>query len=338
MNMKKFLVGLTIAITTMGVMAELTAKPMGGGRSFGRQSQNVNRMPAAPAPSQSPSMAPRQAAQPAPAPAVPPAAAAKKPSPWKGILGGALLGLGLGALLSHFGLGGAMASAIGSILMIALIGGVIFFIISMIRRKSAANGPRPAAAFGGQQGSFGGPQGYDAPQEQRGVATPEIGSGLNPPAQPAWQPAAQPAAFQPVQPEPAAAVPAAHQQWGVPADFDSYNFLRHAKGNFIRLQAAWDKADVNDIREFTTPEVFAELRMQIQERNGQSDFTDVVQIDAELLGIENDGKDYLASVRFTGMIKPAKDALAEPFKEVWNLVKPVSGDGGWLLGGIQQIA
>ncbi|WP_395403067.1 Tim44 domain-containing protein [Pseudoduganella sp. UC29_106] len=324
MKLKKFLVGLTIAITTMGVMAELAARPMGGGRSFGRQSQNVSRMPAAPAPSQSPSMAPRQAAQPAPAPAVPPAATPKPPSPWKGILGGALLGLGLGALFSHFGMGGALASALGSILMIALIGGVIFFIVSMLRRKSAP-APRPVSAFGGQQG-YGGPQ---------GVATPEIGSGLN-------QPAAQPSAFQPVQPEPVAAPAAAeapaHAQWGVPADFDSYNFLRHAKSNFIRLQAAWDKSDVNDIREFTTPEVFAELRMQIQERDGQEDFTDVVQIDAELLGIENDGKDYLASVRFTGMIKPAKDALAEPFKEVWNLVKPVSGNGGWLLGGIQQIA
>jgi predicted lipid-binding transport protein (Tim44 family) len=326
MKLKKFLVGLTIAITTMGVMAELAARPMGGGRSFGRQSQNVSRMPAAPAPSQSPSAAPRQAAQPAPAPAVPPAVTPKPPSPWKGILGGALLGLGLGALFSHFGMGGALASALGSILMIALIGGVIFFIVSMLRRKSAP-APRPVSAFGGQQG-FGG--------EQGGV-TPEIGSGLN-------QPAAQPAAFQALQPEApalsgaAATEPAAHTPWGVPADFDSYNFLRTAKGNFIRLQAAWDKGDAEDIREFTTPEVFAELRLQIQERNGQADFTDVVQIDAELLGIENDGKDYLASVRFTGMIKPAKDALAEPFKEVWNLVKPVSGNGGWLLGGIQQIA
>jgi predicted lipid-binding transport protein (Tim44 family) len=317
MKLKKFLVGLTIAITTMGVMAELAARPMGGGRSIGRQSQSVNRMPATPAPSQSPAVAPRQAAQ--PAPAVPPAATPKPPSPWKGILGGALLGLGLGALFSHFGLGGAMASALGSILMIALIGGVIFFIVSMLRRKSAP-APRPVSAFGGQQGFS---------------STPEIGSGLGQP-----QPAPQSAAFQPVQPEPAApaAAPAAHTPWGVPADFDTDSFLRHAKSNFIRLQAAWDKADVSDIREFTTPEVFAELRMQIQERNGQSDFTDVVQIEAELLGIENDGKDYLASVRFTGMIKPAQDALAEPFKEVWNLVKPVSGNGGWLLGGIQQIA
>jgi predicted lipid-binding transport protein (Tim44 family) len=64
----------------------------------------------------------------------------------------------------------------------------------------------------------------------------------------------------------------------------------------------------------------------------------VVSIDAELLGIENDGKDYLASVKFHGSIKPAPDALAEPFQEVWNLTKPVSGNGGWLLAGIQQLA
>ncbi|WP_256080782.1 Tim44 domain-containing protein [Massilia sp. YIM B04103] len=331
MNMKKILIGATLAISAMSMMAELAARPMGGGRSVGRQSQNVSKMPAQSA--QAPA-AQRQATQ-APAATPPAAPPVKPPSPWKGILGGALLGLGLGALLSHFGLGGALASAISSILMIALIGGVIFFIVRMIRNKSA--GPRPApAAFGGNGGGFGGNSGgnsggnvggFGAPQG--GSSTPEIGSRLQPsafqPAQPAFEPAAAPA-------------PVPHQQWGVPADFDQPAFLRHAKSNFIRLQAAWDKSDVNDIREFTTPEVFAELKMQIQERGGKADFTDVVTIDAELLGIENNGTDYLASVKFTGQIKPAPDALAEPFNEVWNLVKPVSGSGGWLLGGIQQLA
>jgi predicted lipid-binding transport protein (Tim44 family) len=235
------------------------------------------------------------------------APAVKPPSPWKGILGGALLGLGLGALFSHFGMGAGMASALGSILMIALIGGVILFIVGMLRRKSAP-AMQAVPAFGGGQQAFSG--------------TPEIGSGLNP--APAAAPVSAPAAV-------------AHTPWGVPADFDTAAFLRHAKGNFIRLQAAWDKADVGDIREFTTPEVFAELKMQIQERGAQADYTDVVTIEAELLGIENDGKDYLASVKFTGQIKSAPDALAEPFSEVWNLAKPVTGNAGWLLAGIQQL-
>jgi predicted lipid-binding transport protein (Tim44 family) len=136
----------------------------------------------------------------------------------------------------------------------------------------------------------------------------------------------------------AAPVAAAHTPWGVPADFDSAGFLRAAKSNYIRLQAAWDKADVEDIRTFTTPEVFAELRMQIQERGAQAEYTDVVAIEAELLGIENDGKDYMASVKFWGQMKPAADALPEAFQEVWNLSKPVNGNGGWMLAGIQQLA
>ncbi|WP_374581123.1 Tim44 domain-containing protein [Pseudoduganella sp.] len=312
MNIKKFLVGATIVMTAMSTMAELSARPMGGGKSFGRQSQNVNSMPKQATPAPAPAAPTAAPAANRPGANAPAAAPAQKPSMWKGLLGGALLGLGLGALLSHLGIGGALASAIGTILTIALIGGVIFFIIAMIRRKSQP-AMQPAAAFSG------------------------AGAGYNPQPQ-------QPMAFQPVQPAAAPAVApvapaaAAHTPWGVPADFDSAGFLRAAKSNYIRLQAAWDKADVEDLRTFTTPEVFAELRMQIQERGPQAEYTDVVTIDAELLGIENDGKEYLASVKFWGTMKPAPDALPEAFQEVWNLSKPVNGNTGWMLAGIQQLA
>ncbi len=272
MKLKKFMVGMMLAATTVSMLGEALARPMGGGRSFGRQSQNVGRQAPAPAPTPAPAAAPRQA-QPAPAPA--PAPAAKAPSRWKGLLGGALLGLGLGALLSHFGLGGALASMISTLLMVALLAGVAFFIYRMVRGKRDSNansGNAPFAGFGNQP---------------------------------------------------------------APADKDA--FLRHAKSNFIRLQAAWDKADVNDIREFTSPEVYGELRMQIQERGAQPDFTDVVTIDAELLGIETSVNDYLASVKFTGLIRSAPGAAAEPFAEVWNMSKPVSGNSGWVLAGIQQL-
>ncbi|HEV7616982.1 MAG TPA: Tim44-like domain-containing protein, partial [Burkholderiaceae bacterium] len=122
------------------------------------------------------------------------------------------------------------------------------------------------------------------------------------------------------------------------ADFDVPGFLRNAKTYFIRLQAAWDRGDINDIREFTTPEMFAELKMQLQERGATANHTDVVSLDAELLGIEVVGDQYLASVKFSGLIKESENAPAEPFAEVWNLTKPVSGKGGWTLAGIQQLS
>jgi predicted lipid-binding transport protein (Tim44 family) len=317
MNMKKLLVGATLAALSLSMLAESIARPMGGGRSVGRQSQNVTRQ--APAPAPAPAPAAQRQAQPAAAPAATPAAAPKPPSRWKGILGGALLGLGLGALLSHFGLGGALASMIGSLLMVALLAGAVYLIYRLVRGKRAGNNNAPFS------GGFGG----NKPLAQGAGNTPDIGSRMQPPA------------FAPLMPASAGATldkPAAAAPWGVPADFDTAGFLRHAKSNFIRLQAAWDKADVNDIREFTTPEVYAEMKLQLQERGATADFTDVVTIEAELLGIETSAVDYLASVRFSGAMRSAPNAAAEPFAEVWNLVKPVSGNGGWLLAGIQQLS
>ena len=58
---------------------------------------------------------------------------------------------------------------------------------------------------------------------------------------------------------------------------------------------------------------------------------------AELLGIETQTYDYLATVRFQGLIKEAADASAEPFAEIWNLAKPQNGASGWVLAGIQQV-
>jgi predicted lipid-binding transport protein (Tim44 family) len=307
--MKKALVTMMLVASTLSmVTVDADAKRLGGGSSFGRQSQGFSR----PAPS-----APMQQ-QAAPRPATPPAAApATRPaSPWRGMLGGALLGLGLGAMLSHFGIGGAFASMISTLLMVALLGLALMFIIRLFRRKdTAGNDASPAYAGGGYARS----------------STPEIGSGVRSANPDMLAPAAAGAA--------SSAYPAASgAPYGVPADFDVQGFLRHAKTYFIRLQNAWDKADVRDISEFTTPEMFAELRSQIQERGASPNVTDVVQLNAELLGIETGPNDYLASVKFSGLIKEAPDASATEFAEIWNLSKPTSGQGGWVLAGLQQLS
>jgi predicted lipid-binding transport protein (Tim44 family) len=326
--MKKFLVSMMLAITALSMIADAAARPMGGGRSFGRQSQSVRQMPRqapAPSPYQNPQYGNQYRPTPAPMPQQP--FPQQRPSMWKGVLGGALVGLGLGALASHFGMGGAVASGFSSLLMLALLALAVVFIVRMFRRKDTPANP----AF----------QGFNR-DPMPASSTPEIGSGISQPS--SWQPNAYQGG--PVTPEIGAGInqpgslsldkPAQHAPWGVPADFDVHGFLREAKAMFIRLQAAWDKSDVQDLREFSTPEVFAELKTQILERTG-SDFTDVVSIDAQLLGIEKSDHDYLASVQFNGMIRTAPGASPEPFTEVWNLAKPMAGAGAWLLAGIQQL-
>ncbi len=292
--MKKFLTALVVALMGFTVaMSNAEAKRLGGGGSFGKSSPSFSRQATPQGPNQmTPAQRPAQPGAPAPKPA----------SPWKGILGGALLGLGLGALLSHFGLGGELASMISTVLMVMLLAFAAMFIFRMIKRR---NEPQPAYA---------GPMARNLTPETS--TTPEIGSNLGgSQSAAASQFAAQPA---------------------VPEGFDVAGFLRHAKTNFIRMQAAWDRADVNDIREFTTPEMFAELKMQLSERGASANHTDVVTIDAEMLGVESTGAEHMASVRFTGMIREEDNAPVQHFSEIWVLTKPVTGDQGWLLAGIQQ--
>ncbi len=303
--MKKVLIGLMMVMSSMAMVVPEAdaARRMGGGGSFGKQSSQPmqrNTQQAQPAQNQNAATRPQQNAAAAPA-------AAQRPSMMRNILGGALLGLGLGALLSHLGIGGALASIISTVLTFGLIALAVMFLYRMFARRNGSN-MQPA---------------YSAPAAKN--ATPEIGSGLNQDARPA---AFQGAAMG------GSAIGTVDN--GVPADFDTVGFLRHAKTYFIRLQAAWDRGDTNDIREFTTPEMFAELSMQLRERSVAST-TDVVHLDAELLGIETRENEYLASVRFDGRIREEEGAPAEAFSEVWNLSKPISG-GGWVLAGIQQVS
>ena len=124
----------------------------------------------------------------------------------------------------------------------------------------------------------------------------------------------------------------------IPADFDVASFERSAKVNFIRLQAANDAGNLDDIRQFTTPEMFAEIKLEMGERDVSVQKTEVTSLHAQVQEVEEDAQRYVVSVRFTGMIRDDIDETDESFDEIWHLTKSRQGDGGWVLSGIQQQA
>ena len=281
------------------VAHDADAGRLGGSRSFGKQSAPVQRQattPSKPAPAQDASKA-----------TTPPAAA---PAPtrnrWLGPIAGIAAGLGIAALLSHFGLGGAFADGLGSMILIGLLIFAGVFIWRMLRRGTGS--PAPTRPFESAY-SMPAPESANSRGGVSVLGTPLTGS--------------------------TAPVPT-NAPWGVPGDFDVAGFLRIAKVQFLRMQAAWDEKNLADIREFTTPEVFAEIKMQLDEEKGAVNKTEVINLDATLLGIETGPTEYLASVRFSGSMRE-NQAGAVPFEEVWNLGKPVDGHSGWLLAGIQQV-
>ena len=119
----------------------------------------------------------------------------------------------------------------------------------------------------------------------------------------------------------------------IPPSFDAAGFLRAAKSNFIKLQIANDAGRLEEIREFTTNDMFDELRTDV--RAGQH--TDVVTLNADLLELATEKGQHWASVHFSGMMRETPGTEPVGFEEVWNLVKPVDGSSGWLLAGIHQM-
>jgi predicted lipid-binding transport protein (Tim44 family) len=288
---------LAFGLTLITGDAEAASKRLGAGKSSGMQREAVS-------PDKSPSAAPTLAPSAAKAQPAAAAAQAQPKRSWMGPLAGLAAGLGLAALASHFGFGEELAS----MLMIGLLVMAVLVAIGLVmRRRAAAREPVMAGTDGLH---------YTAP-DAGGTAMKRGGAELSLPAAGT-----------------AAPVTAAGH---IPADFDVAGFVRNAKLGFIRLQAANDAGNLADIREFTTPEMFAEIRMNIAERGNATQETEVVTIDAEVLDVAEEETRYLVSARFTGLIREDKESAAEPVDEIWHLVKPRDGQTGWVLAGIQQV-
>lgn len=157
------------------------------------------------------------------------------------------------------------------------------------------------------------------------------------PASPAMQYAGMPASG--MNPAPAGFAPSPATTSGTtafPPGFDAAAFVREAKLNFIRLQAAFDAGNLDDLRAFTSPEVFAEIRMQLAERGESVQTTDVMTLDADVLEAVDEDNRHVVSVRFTGLVREAADQDTTPLDEIWHLSKSTQGQDGWMVAGIQQ--
>jgi predicted lipid-binding transport protein (Tim44 family) len=296
MNRILTLAAVMLALTAWMAADVADARRLGGGRSFGAQRQMTpapstpNATPSAPA-NPAPSAAPRTAT-----PATP-AAAPSGMSRWLGPIAGIAAGLGLAALLSHFGLSEAFASFL--LLGLLVVGGILLVRLFLARRTGAA------------------PLQYAGASAERNRVEPQLGRGGS--------------GFEPVM----TGAPSAPSASRFPPGFDAVLFADQAKQQFRKLQAAYDNADRKALAEVMTPDMFAEVANDLAQRTSH-EATVVDQLDAEVIDVTTEGKQHWMSVRFTGTLREDGAMLGKPFEETWNLVKPIDGSSGWMLAGIQQ--
>lgn len=332
--MKNWLIGaLAMAVFATSLPFEAEAKRLGGSKSSGMQ----RNMPARTAPDAPPAKpaTPAQGQQAAPANAAAatagaaPAAAAKRS--WMGPIAGLAAGLGIAALMSHLGMG----EAFGNFLMMALLAVAAFFLVRFLMRRFGGGGMvRTPALAGAGAGNVSPsatwqPTRREEPAPMQRTAYNDAGGAAT------AAPSGDTGAFD-TEAAAAAGNPAVAAAF-VPAAFDSEGFARTAKMIFIRLQAAHDTADLDDLKRFTTPELFASLRMDILERGNEAQHTDVQQVEADVLDVANEADRQIVSVRFHGQVVEEKGSAPVAFNEVWHLVKPHDDSRSWAIAGIEQM-
>lgn len=328
--MKSWWLAGWMAVVSAGVVLaplDADARRLGGGGSAGmkRTLPDRSERPAPQAPAQGQGATPAQQntapANAAPSPGTPAAAGAATPGAaaaqqsarrsWMAPIAGLAAGLGLAALMSHLGLGAAFANFL-TVLLLALLAVVV---IRFVWRRWAPAAPARREA-------------WQAAGPARGPDTPTA----------AWHPGPAPAQPAAGSLRPEAVAPGTDEVVELPADFDRAGFERLAKLVFIRLQAAHDAGDLDDLRRFTTPEMYAAARLDLQERQGRPQQTDVLQLEAQIVDFTREADRDVVSVRYRGLIREDAQAAAEPFDEVWHLVRPHDGSREWAIAGIQQTA
>jgi len=294
---------LAAAILTLGMLTAVQsadAARLGGGRSIGSQ-RSITQSQRAPSATQA---AP---AQTAPQPQVQPA-----PNRWLAPLAGLAAGLGLGWLFAHNG------GSFGPLLMLMAVLFIGYMLMRMLARPRAGQ-----PSYGGAHSSQ-----YTGAYDPRPANYTGLGNETVAAPPPSQLPGSDWNGHAQALPAPAA----------IPSDFDAAGFLKQAKLNFIRLQEANDRGDLDTLRDVTTDTLFDALAADVRTRGGLAQHTDVVTLDATLLEVATENNAHWASVKFAGQIREQAGALPTPFAEVWHLSKPVNGGSGWLIAGIEQIS
>ena len=318
--MKRF---LALAVAALAITATLgadyaDARRLGGGRSLGAQRQSV----APPASPSAPAAAPGSAAAPGGAsnPVMAPGAASRATTPgaaaapaaagaaartgmgrWLGPIAGIAGILGLAWLASALGI----SEALMSILVVLLVAVVAIALLRAFLARRSGNAPTLAGA-GASQRNMGG---YEP--QRGGRIDNAFGAG-------------------------GAAAAARGVSGRYPPGFDPEPFLAQARGQFTRLQSAYDAGDRTTLSDVMTPELYSEVARDLDARRSEGP-TQVVSLYADLLDVTTEANEHWASVRFHGLIREDGAASPKPFDEMWNLVKPVDGSTGWLLAGIRQL-
>lgn len=296
--MRTFLVTLmAVFLISLPIAETAEAKRFGGGSSFGKSFSSPKKSKPA-----------QQQQQQKQADKTTNAATAPKKRGFGGLMAGLLAGGIFGALL----FGGAFEGL--QFMDLILIAAVIFIVYKIFSMRKAAQ--RPDYATQGGNGQQGQPYTPEQPQPMQREAQTENVQEFKP-------------------------MPAYDSGWGdsaeieIPSWFNKDAFLEGSREHFVNLQKAWDRSDWDEIRTYTSDELFNALQQE-RAKSPADQVTEVVSVMSELANFITQEDEVIVSINFYGWLKENASEATE-FNETWHLARDMSKENAdWFIVGIEQ--
>jgi len=245
----------------------------------------------------------------------------QQPSMWRGLamgVAGGLLGSMLFSGLSHgMGMGGFGGSGIG-LLDIILIGGLLYILYMLIKRRRGAASMAGYSYQTGASPSTGQQTGFADASRDQGPTEADVQTGLR------------------------------HIRQMDPS-FDEARFSDLCMDNFFKIQGAWINRDMTLVKNILTQEMFGILQRDADKLKAEKKINKLDNIAVRSADIteawQEGGTDFITvrvlaslldyTVSESGELLAGSKTEPVKFEEYWTFARPV-GSGNWQLSAINQ--
>ncbi len=123
--------------------------------------------------------------------------------------------------------------------------------------------------------------------------------------------------------------------FNLPQGFDLNGFLNGARNHYRQIQEAWNNGDMETIREYVSPDLYAHLQKERTALQGDQ-HTEVMYVDAELVRADIAFGKAELSLRFNGRYRDNVERVEEKITDIWHLERDLNqANAPWLIIGIE---
>ena len=123
--------------------------------------------------------------------------------------------------------------------------------------------------------------------------------------------------------------------FNLPEGFDQQGFIEGSLNHYRTVQESWNKGELETIKEYVSPELFAALSQQ-RSKLMVPPQTEIVDLNAEIVRADQAGDSAEISILFRGVCKDELEKSQDGIFDIWHLQRDLSTENAdWVIVGIE---